>query len=1003
MARLLGRGLVAALLAVLSNLAIDAATITVTNTNDSGPGSLRQAVLEANANGQADTINFDPGVFATAQTIVLTSGQISIGPDNADGTPRKLTLVGTGARMLTIDGDLRSRIFQILSGAQASIDGLTLTRGTGKANSSSSELPSGGAIQSSTSGVFGVPSLILSNSVVRENHASQAGGGIASFGFVIIYNSAIVNNDSYQGSGLLVQGELTITNSTISGNYRGAAIEFSGNSDFRLVNSTVAFNHSLLGGTAGIRNTSFAGNFRPRNSIIANNTSTWLESSDAWGYVASQGNNIIGNSTDVLPNVPGDQIGADPLLDPVLRDHGSGIPTHALRSDSTAIDRGNNCILTAVPTGCGDPAILTDQRGVVRPQDGDGDGTGTVDIGAFEAMRAEVVAATAAPDLQAASDSGATSSDNITKNPSMSFDISGATAGSTVELLQDGTLVASAVASGSTLTLSDTAPKLDGVYVYTTRQIAGSSVSLLSPGLSVTLDKTAPTVAVSQNVGQADPTRTLPMQFVALFNESVTDLPAGSVSLAGSTAGVAASNVAVYRVYPNYFIVNIEGALSSDGLVIVSVPVGSVTDIAGNDNLASTANDNSIRYDTTSPEVAINQAAAQLDPTRSSFINFTVVFNESVTGFTGADVSLAGSTANVANATKNVTGSGTTYNVSIGNFISPGGTVVASIPMAAALDAAGNSSSVSSSTDNSVFVDNVSPTVTVNQATGQSDPTNAMPVNFTVVFSEPITGFNQSSLSATGSSVSVNLNSAQITGSGTTYNVAVPGLNSNGGMLRLSVRSGAVTDAIGNLNAASTSTDNAVTIDTIGPTVTANQAADQTDPATGGPVRFTVVFGENVTGFTAEDVSFTGSTVGTANAQVEITGSGSIYTVAVSNLLGSGSLRVSVLPGAVVDAVTNPNLVSTSADNVVTIAAQLTTISGQITSASGRVLRVVRVEARLADGSTRAVSTNGFGYYRLRGIPGGRITIVVTRKTGESIEREVDLYFDVTNLDFILP
>ncbi len=39
-----------------------AATFTVLNTNDSGPGSLRQAILDANATPGADTIAFNiPG------------------------------------------------------------------------------------------------------------------------------------------------------------------------------------------------------------------------------------------------------------------------------------------------------------------------------------------------------------------------------------------------------------------------------------------------------------------------------------------------------------------------------------------------------------------------------------------------------------------------------------------------------------------------------------------------------------------------------------------------------------------------------------------------------------------------------------------------------------------------------------------------------------------------------------------------------------------------------
>ncbi len=54
---------------------------------------------------------------------------------------------------------------------------------------------------------------------------------------------------------------------------------------------------------------------------------------------------------------------------------------------------------------------------------------------------------------------------------------------------------------------------------------------------------------------------------------------------------------------------------------------------------------------------------------------------------------------------------------------------------------AGNGNTASTSTDNTVTYDTTPPTVTINQAAGQADPTNASPINFTVVFSEPVTGF----------------------------------------------------------------------------------------------------------------------------------------------------------------------------------------------------------------------------------------------------------------------
>ncbi|HQX74495.1 MAG TPA: hypothetical protein PK298_16415, partial [Chitinophagaceae bacterium] len=131
------------------------------------------------------------------------------------------------------------------------------------------------------------------------------------------------------------------------------------------------------------------------------------------------------------------------------------------------------------------------------------------------------------------------------------------------------------------------------------------------------------------------------------------------------------------------------------------------------------------------PTVAINQAAAQPDPTSGSPINFTVVFNEPVTGFATGDVTLSG-TAGATTAI--VTGSGTTYNVAVSGMTGSG-TVIATIAAGVAIDAGSNLNIASTSTDNTVTYD-TPPTVTINQAAAQPDPTSGSPINFTVVFNE---------------------------------------------------------------------------------------------------------------------------------------------------------------------------------------------------------------------------------------------------------------------------
>src|SRR5437764_2047767 len=87
--------------------------ITVTNTNSSGPGSLRQALVDAI---DGDTIN-----FAVTGTIGLTSGELLVA--------KSITIAGPGAENLAINGNAKSTVFHIAPGQTVTISGLTITNG----------------------------------------------------------------------------------------------------------------------------------------------------------------------------------------------------------------------------------------------------------------------------------------------------------------------------------------------------------------------------------------------------------------------------------------------------------------------------------------------------------------------------------------------------------------------------------------------------------------------------------------------------------------------------------------------------------------------------------------------------------------------------------------------------------------------------------------------------------------------------------------------------------
>ena len=100
------------------------------------------------------------------------------------------------------------------------------------------------------------------------------------------------------------------------------------------------------------------------------------------------------------------------------------------------------------------------------------------------------------------------------------------------------------------------------------------------------------------------------------------------------------------------------------------------------------------------PAVTINKASTQADPTFAVPIHFTVVFDQDVTGFDASDISLAGSTTQ-GTLVATVTGSGSTYDVSVSGMIS-GGVIVASVLAGAAINTSGQASLASTSTDNTV-------------------------------------------------------------------------------------------------------------------------------------------------------------------------------------------------------------------------------------------------------------------------------------------------------------
>ena len=207
-------------------------TFVVSNTDDSGPGSLRQAILDANAQGGAETITFDPTAFATPQTITLTSGQLELsdtsrdrddhGPGGGRDGQRRRDQPGVPGRHgchgvdLGTDDHRRHRHRQ-QAAACTTYGTTTLTNCTISGNSASN----GGGVDLRHR--LSAARLTLTDCTVSGNTAGGTAAASALGGTTTLTNCTVSGNTSVgNGGGLGVySGTTSLTNCTLYGNSAG--------------------------------------------------------------------------------------------------------------------------------------------------------------------------------------------------------------------------------------------------------------------------------------------------------------------------------------------------------------------------------------------------------------------------------------------------------------------------------------------------------------------------------------------------------------------------------------------------------------------------------------------------------------------------------------------------------------------------------------------------------------------------------------------------------------
>lgn len=317
--------LLIAVIAAASANDVSAATFIVSNTNNSGSGSLRQAVLDSNAAAGSDTIVFDAS-FNAPQTITLAS-VININPAAGDS----LTIDGPGANLLTLSGNGAAAIFSVSADDTASISDMTLTLAVGGAISSSGNLSvsdmifssntdgNGGAISHEGASLSVANSIFTGNTATSNSATGLGGGAIYSFAagtIVTISGSTFNGNQEIGGSGgggaiRNRAGSMTITNSTFSNNTAAAGGGAVQNSSVMSISGS-SFNGNTTTGSGGAIGNNGAGQLTVSHLVVNGNSAQidggglYYQPNTAGATLSVTGSTFSNNAANSDNNTTGD-------------------------------------------------------------------------------------------------------------------------------------------------------------------------------------------------------------------------------------------------------------------------------------------------------------------------------------------------------------------------------------------------------------------------------------------------------------------------------------------------------------------------------------------------------------------------------------------------------------------------------------------------------------------------------------------------------------------------
>jgi uncharacterized repeat protein (TIGR01451 family) len=453
-----------------------------------------------------------------------------------------------------------------------------------------------------------------------------------------------------------------------------------------------------------------------------------------------------------------------------------------------------------------------------------------------------------------------------------------------------GTVTNVSASSGTTFTVTvgsitgDGTLRLDLMAGTTVHDAAGNVALPYASGGTVALEHTPPSV-LSSTSSDPGPTTATSLTFTLLFSEPVYAVTAGDFQLVttGSVVGTISSVSASSGTSITVAVTGIDGA----GTLGLAVQSGStILDAAGNVAMAYTAGPLVTIVDTPAAVVSITPSTA--GPTNATSLTYSVLFSKNVYDVAAADFQLTAMGTAAGTVTSVSASSGSNFTVAVGSITGDGTLRLDLAASNTVEDVAG--AAVPGFTSGGTTLFQHSPPSILSDTPSDYGPTTASSVSFTVNFSEPVSNVIPSDFLLTATGSALGTVATVSAASGTSFTVAVTGIDGSG-TLRLDLRSGStVVDAAGNTATGYASGDVVTVVDT--PAAVVSITPSTAGPTNATSLSYSVLFTKNVYDVAVADFQLTATGTAAGTVASVSAASGSSFTVSASSISGDGTLRL---------------------------------------------------------------------------------------------------------------